>query len=73
MQHDNNDPHMKGTPQLSLQSFSLFQQMMINTNYNSKPFNPALTSLEEAAWALFIQKTGDLAQGGHKPQGDKPL
>ena len=31
MQHDNDDPHMKGTPQLSLQSFSLFQQMMINT------------------------------------------
>ena len=31
MQHDNDDPHMKGTPQLSLQSFYLFQQMMINT------------------------------------------
>ena len=31
MQHDNDDPHMKGTPQLSLQIFSLFQQLMINT------------------------------------------
>ena len=31
MQHDNDDAHMKGTPQLTLQSFSLFQQMMINT------------------------------------------
>ena len=31
MQHDNDDPHMKGTPQLSLKIFSLFQQMMINT------------------------------------------
>ena len=29
-QHDNDDPHMKGTPQFSLQSISLFQQMMIN-------------------------------------------
>ena len=31
MQHDNDNPHMKGTPQLSLQSFSLLQKMMINT------------------------------------------
>ena len=31
MQHDNDDPHMKGTPKLSLQIFSLFQKMMINT------------------------------------------
>ena len=30
-QHDNDDPHMKSTPQFSLQSFSLFQQLMINT------------------------------------------
>ena len=30
LQHDNDNPHMKGTPQLSLQSFSLFEQMMIN-------------------------------------------
>ena len=29
--HDNDDPHMEGTPQFSLQSFSLFQQMVINT------------------------------------------
>ena len=26
--------------------------------------NPTLTSLEEATWALFIQKIGDPAQGG---------
>ena len=26
MQQDNDNPHMKCTPQLSLQSFSLFQQ-----------------------------------------------
>ena len=25
-QHDNDDPHMKSTPQFSLQSLSLFQQ-----------------------------------------------
>ena len=31
MQHDNDDPHMKGAPQLSLQSFSLFKQMKIST------------------------------------------
>ena len=30
-QHDNDDPHMKSTPQFSLQSFSLFQELMINT------------------------------------------
>ena len=31
MQHDNDDPHMKGSPQFSLHNFSLFQKMMINT------------------------------------------
>ena len=30
-QHDNDDPHMKSTPQFSLQSFSFFPQMMTNT------------------------------------------
>ena len=30
-QNDNDDPHMKITPQFSLQSFSLFQQLIINT------------------------------------------
>ena len=35
--------------------------------------NPTLTSLEEAACALFIQKIGDPAQGGRKSQGDRPL
>ena len=29
--HDNDDPHMISTPQFSLQSLSLFQQLMINT------------------------------------------
>ena len=31
MQQDNDNPHMKGTLQLSLQRFSLFQQMNIST------------------------------------------
>ena len=35
--------------------------------------NPTLTILEEVAWALFIQKIGDSAQGGCKSQGDRPL
>ena len=39
-------------------------------NYNSKPFNPALTSLEEGASLGYIQKLGDPAQGGRKSQGD---
>ena len=57
---------MKSTPQFSVQSLSLFQQKwMINTIlHNSKPFFPALTSLEEEMAALFIAKTGNLAQGG---------
>ena len=41
-------------------------------NYNSKPFNPALTSLEEVAVLGYIQKPRDPAQWGHKSQGDRP-
>ena len=31
IQHVNDNPHMKDTPELSLQSFYLFQQMKIST------------------------------------------
>ena len=33
--------------------------------------NPALTSLEEENWALFITKTRNLAQGGRNSQGER--
>ena len=69
MQHDNDDPHMKGTPQFSLQIFSLFQKRMINTILHYRnPLFPALTILEEVICASFIAKTGNLAQGAQFPR-----
>ena len=53
--------------QLLFSKASLFQQY-----YNSKPFNPTLTSLEEAVVLGYKQKPGDLAQRGRKSQGDRP-
>ena len=64
MQHDNDDPHMKGTPQLSLRRFSLFQKWWSIHNYIGKPFNPALTSLEEGALARIYTKNMTSSLGG---------
>ena len=64
LQQDNDNPHMKDTPQLSLQSFSLFNKIRSVHSDNGKPFSPALTSLEEEAVPGYIQFTGHLAQGG---------
>ena len=70
MQHDNDNTHMQGTPQLSLQIFSLFQQIMINTQLQQQALQSSLTSFEEAVVLGYIQKLGDPAQGGCKSQGD---
>ena len=55
-QHDNDDPHMKSTPQFSLQRFSfILTNIMINTIlHNSNTFFPTLTSFEKRKYALFI-------------------
>ena len=52
----------------SLQIFFIPTIKRLQQYYNSKPFNPTLTSLEEATCALFIQKIGDPAQGGTNPK-----
>ena len=54
-----------------LQSLFLSTIKRLQQYYNSKPFNPTLTSLEEVAALGYIQKLGDLAQGGRKSQGDR--
>ena len=50
-----------------LQSFFIPTIKRLQQYYNSKPFNPTLTSLEEEMAALFIAKTGNLARGGAIP------
>ena len=65
MQQDNDNPHMKGTPQLSLQSFSLFNKRRSVHSYNGKPFSPALTSLEEGASSRIYTKYRPSSLGGH--------
>ena len=54
-----------------LQSFFISTIKILQQYYNRKPFNPTLTSLEEEMAALFIAKTGNLAQGGHNSQGER--
>ena len=45
----------------SLQSFYISTIKRLQQYYNSKPFNPTLTSLEEAVVLGYIQKLGDPA------------
>ena len=47
-----------------------FNQWWSIHNYNSKPFNLALTSLEEGASTRIYTKTRRSSPGGHKSQGD---
>ena len=63
--------HERITP-FSLQIFFIPTIKRLQQYYKSKPFNPTLTSLEEAIVLGYIQKPGDLAQGGRKSQGDRP-
>ena len=72
MQHDNDNPHMKGTPQLSLQSFSLFQQMMINTQLQWQALQSSSYYLGRGSCAWIYTKTRRSSPGGRKSQGDKP-
>ena len=59
--------HERITP-FGLQSFFIPTTKILQQYYNSNPFNPTLTSLEEAACALFIQKIGDPAPGSTNPK-----
>ena len=63
MQHDNDNTHMKGTPQLSLQSFFIHNDDQIQS-YNGNPFSPTLTSLEEGASSRIYTKHRPSSPGG---------
>ena len=54
-----------------LQSFFIHNKNIVLLQWK-KLLNPTLTSLEEVAWALFIQKTGDPTQGGANPKETNP-
>ena len=56
-----------------LQRFFIPTIKKLQQYYNSKPFNPTLTSLEEEAYALIYIKNRRSSPGGHKSQGDRPL
>ena len=51
-----------------LGSFFIRTIKILQQYYNIKPFNPALTSLEEAVVLGYIQKLGDPAQRGANPR-----
>ena len=59
--------HESITP-FGLQIFFIPTIKILLQYYNSNPFNPTLTSLEEEMVALFIAKIGNLAQGGTIPK-----
>ena len=59
--------HERITPFI-LQRFFIPTIKILQQYYNSNPFNPTLTSLEEAAMLGYIQKPKDSAQGGANPK-----
>ena len=54
-----------------LQRFFITTIKILQQYYNSKPFNPTLTSLEDEAYALIYTKNRRSSPGGRKSQGDR--
>ena len=61
--------HESITP-FGLQSFFISAIKILQQYYNSNPFNPTLTSLEEEAYAWIYTKTRRSNPGGVQSQGD---
>ena len=64
--------HESITP-FGLQIFFIPTIKILQQYYNSKPFNPTLTSLEDEAYAWIYTQTRRSSPGGHKSQGDRSL